>query len=90
MWFTNPGNGEREWCRRWVRNLACGSDALPRLSAAPPLASPQLESGNWYVPHPLLAPWVEGFIGECAGIPGRTERVRDRYNYCFGPIFWQR
>jgi predicted phage terminase large subunit-like protein len=32
-------------------------------------ASPQLESGNWYVPHPLLAPWVEEFIGECAAFP---------------------
>jgi predicted phage terminase large subunit-like protein len=32
-------------------------------------ASPQLESGNWYLPHPMLAPWVEGFIGECAAFP---------------------
>jgi predicted phage terminase large subunit-like protein len=32
-------------------------------------ASPQLESGNWYLPHPMLKPWVEGFIGECAGFP---------------------
>lgn len=32
-------------------------------------ASPQLESGNWYLPHPLLAPWVEEFIGECASFP---------------------
>ena len=32
-------------------------------------ASPQLESGNWYLPHPLLAPWVEEFIGECAAFP---------------------
>ncbi len=32
-------------------------------------ASPQLESGNWYLPHPLLARWVEGFIGECAAVP---------------------
>ena len=32
-------------------------------------ASPQLESGNWYLPHPLLARWVEGFIGECAAFP---------------------
>ena len=29
-------------------------------------ASPQLESGNWYLPHPLLVRWVESFIGECA------------------------
>ena len=32
-------------------------------------ASPQLESGNWYLPHPMLAPWVEGFIAECAAFP---------------------
>jgi predicted phage terminase large subunit-like protein len=32
-------------------------------------ASPQLESGNWYLPHPLLKPWVDGFIAECAGFP---------------------
>ena len=32
-------------------------------------ASPQLESGNWYLPHPRLMPWVEGFIGECAAFP---------------------
>jgi phage terminase large subunit-like protein len=34
-----------------------------------PAASPQLESGNWYLPHPLLAAWVEEFIGECAAFP---------------------
>jgi len=32
-------------------------------------ASPQLESGNWYLPHPMLKPWVEGFIAECAAFP---------------------
>lgn len=32
-------------------------------------ASPQLESGNWFLPHPKLAPWVEGFIAECAAFP---------------------
>ena len=32
-------------------------------------ASPQLESGNWYLPHPMLARWVEAFIGECAAFP---------------------
>ena len=32
-------------------------------------ASPQLESGNWYLPHPMLASWVEEFIGECATFP---------------------
>jgi predicted phage terminase large subunit-like protein len=32
-------------------------------------ATPQLESANWHLPHPLLAPWVEAFIGECAAFP---------------------
>lgn len=32
-------------------------------------ASPQLESGNWYLPHPMLKEWAEGFIGECAAFP---------------------
>ena len=35
-------------------------------------ASPQLESGNWYLPHPMLKPWVEGFIAECAAFPKRA------------------
>jgi predicted phage terminase large subunit-like protein len=33
-------------------------------------ASAQLESGHWYLPHPQLAPWVDGFITECAAFPG--------------------
>jgi predicted phage terminase large subunit-like protein len=32
-------------------------------------ASPQLESGNWYLPHPMLKGWVDGFINECAAFP---------------------
>jgi hypothetical protein len=28
-----------------------------------------VESGNWYLPHPMLAFWVEEFIGECAALP---------------------
>jgi predicted phage terminase large subunit-like protein len=31
--------------------------------------SPQVESGNVYLPHPSLAPWVNGFIDECASFP---------------------
>jgi len=31
--------------------------------------SPELEAGNWYLPHPLLADWVDGFINECAAFP---------------------
>jgi predicted phage terminase large subunit-like protein len=32
-------------------------------------ASPQLESGNWYLPHPMLRQWVDAFIAECAAFP---------------------
>jgi predicted phage terminase large subunit-like protein len=31
--------------------------------------TPQIQSGNVYLPHPHLAPWVEGFIEECAMFP---------------------
>jgi predicted phage terminase large subunit-like protein len=32
-------------------------------------ASPQLESGNWYLPHPMLKLWVDEFVAECAAFP---------------------
>jgi phage terminase large subunit-like protein len=31
--------------------------------------SPQVESGNVYLPHPSIAPWVEPFVEECATFP---------------------
>lgn len=31
--------------------------------------SPQVESGNVYLPHPAIAPWVESFIDECGSFP---------------------
>jgi predicted phage terminase large subunit-like protein len=31
--------------------------------------SPQVESGNVYLPHPAIAPWVEAFVEECATFP---------------------
>jgi len=31
--------------------------------------SPQVESGNVYLPHPALRHWVPGFIEECASFP---------------------
>ena len=31
--------------------------------------SPQIESGNVYLPHPAITPWVEAFIEETAGFP---------------------
>ena len=31
--------------------------------------SPSIEAGNVYLPHPQFAPWVTGFIEECAQFP---------------------
>jgi predicted phage terminase large subunit-like protein len=31
--------------------------------------SPQVESGNVYLLHPAIAPWVEAFVEECATFP---------------------
>ncbi len=31
--------------------------------------SPQIEAGNVHLPHPQVAPWVTGFIEECAALP---------------------
>jgi predicted phage terminase large subunit-like protein len=32
-------------------------------------AQPEVESGNVYLPHPALFPWVDSFITSCAGFP---------------------
>ena len=32
-------------------------------------AAPEVESGNVYLPHPLIAPWVDRFIGSAASFP---------------------
>ena len=31
--------------------------------------SPGIEAGNVYLPHAQIAPWVTGFIEECAAFP---------------------
>jgi predicted phage terminase large subunit-like protein len=31
--------------------------------------SPQIEAGNVYLPDPTIAPWIGGFIDECAAFP---------------------
>jgi predicted phage terminase large subunit-like protein len=41
-----------------------GSKAA-RASAVTPL----MEAGNVYLPHPMIAPWVNGYIEQCAGFP---------------------
>jgi len=63
-------------------------------------ASPQLEAGNWYLPHPILKSWVEAFIGECAAFPnganddqvdawsqGAKRLLRDRAEIARPPVF---
>ena len=41
--------------------------------------SPQVESCNVYLPHPSIAPWVEGFIDECSSFPnGKYDDQVDR------------
>jgi len=41
--------------------------------------SPQIESGNVYLPHPAIAAWVDGFIDECAAFPtGRHDDQVDQ------------
>ena len=31
--------------------------------------SPQIEAGNVHLPDPSIAPWIDGFIDECAAFP---------------------
>jgi predicted phage terminase large subunit-like protein len=31
--------------------------------------APAIKSGNVYIPHPMIAPWVPGFLAECAVAP---------------------
>jgi predicted phage terminase large subunit-like protein len=38
--------------------------------------SPTIESGNVYVPHPLLYGWVDGFLAECTAFPTSTNDDR--------------
>lgn len=54
-------------------------------------ASPQLESGNWYLPHPMLASWVEEFIGECAAFPtGAHDDQVDAWSQGAKRLLWVR
>jgi len=41
--------------------------------------SAEIESGNVYLPHPAIAPWVEAFITECSSFPnGRHDDQVDQ------------
>jgi len=42
---------------------------LSRKEARASAVSPQIESGNVYVPHPSLAPWIDGYLAEWAAFP---------------------
>lgn len=47
------------------------------------------EAGNWHLPHPVIAPWVEAFIDELAAFPtGRHDDYVDSFSqldrYLFG------
>ena len=56
---------------RW----SSGEPAEGNIACSDAAASPQLESGNWYLPYPTLAPWVEQFIGECGAFPAHDDQV---------------
>jgi len=51
--------------------------------------SPSIKSGNAYLPHPALVPWVRGFIEECASFPNGTyadqvDSATQYLNYRYG------
>ena len=58
IWRLNAVHKCRLPVHRWPFRLAPSDDRRSRL-----------ESGNWYLPHPLLKQWVDGFIAECAAFP---------------------
>jgi predicted phage terminase large subunit-like protein len=50
--------------------------------------SPQVESGNVYLPHPAIAPWVEAFIDECATFPaGRNDEQVDAMTQALNRLY---
>lgn len=36
------------------------------------MAVSPLKAGNVYLPHPLVAPWVNDFVEECAAFPNEA------------------
>lgn len=47
--------------------IAVGVDGSKEARAAS--STPRVESGNWYLPHPDIAPWVHDFIAELSAFP---------------------
>lgn len=80
MNVAHPGTG-----RKWIENKANGpavisalSKEIPGLIPIEPIGGKYaranavtgfVESGNVFLPHPLIAPWVQHFIDEHAGFP---------------------
>ena len=68
--------------------ISCLRGRIPGLLAINPeggkiaraqAVSPYVEAGNVYLPHPAIAPWVDGFIEECAIFPnGRHDDQVDQ------------
>jgi predicted phage terminase large subunit-like protein len=53
--------------------------------------SPYVEAGNVYLPHPAIAPWVDGFIEECAVFPnGRHDDQVDQMTQALRRIHTKR
>jgi predicted phage terminase large subunit-like protein len=64
--------------------------------------SPEVEAGNWYLPHPDDAPWVREFIEECVAFPNASHddyvdawsqagiryQMRPTYGYIAKPAGW--
>ena len=49
--------------------------------------SPQVESGNVYLPHPAIAPWVEAFVDECSSFPnGKYDDQVDQMTQVFNRL----
>lgn len=55
--------------------------------------APTIEAGNVYLPHPMLAPWVSGFIEECAAFPNganddQVDSASQAINRLARPVGW--
>lgn len=66
--------------------IAVGVEGSKEARAASSTA--RVEAGNWYLPHPHIAPWVDDFINELAAFPQGTHDDQtdafsqiDRYFY---------
>jgi predicted phage terminase large subunit-like protein len=50
-------------------------------------ASDELNAGNWYLPHPQLASWVDEFLFELSGFPrGKFDDWVDAWSQAVGQL----